>query len=393
MSKKRIYLDHASTTYLDPRVKKAMDPFWIENFGNPSSIYMEGRDVKEAIADARARVARALNAKSDEIIFTGGGTESDNLAILGAARARKNKGNHIITSKIEHHAILHSCQALKKEACLPDRQGFEITEIGVDKDGIIDLKELKSALKKETILVSIMLVNNEIGTIQPIREVAKILRKHQALLHTDAVQAPSYLDLNTLKLGVDLMSLNGSKIYGPKGVGVLYKKRGIKLEPLVYGGGQENNLRSGTENISGIIGFAKALELAQSNREKESKRLIKLRDYFIKNILEKIPESILNGSQNNRSPNNINISIRGVEGESMVLYLDAKGIACSTGSACSSDSLDPSHVIMAIERHPEYAHGSLRFTMGKQTKKEDLDYVLRVLPEVVKKLKGISAIK
>jgi len=394
---KRIYLDHASTTYLDPRVKKAMEPFWSKDFGNPSSIYEEGRIAKEAISAARSQVASLLNCKADEIIFTCGGTESDNLAVLGVARnvrsSTSNRG-HIIISKIEHHAVLRACDALKKEACLPARQGREITEIGVDKGGIIDLKQLESALKPETILVSIMLVNNEIGTIQPIKDISKIVRKQsKALLHTDAVQAPSFLDLNVQKLGVDLMTLNGSKIYGPKGVGILYKKRGIRLEPLIYGGGQEMNLRSGTENVPGIVGFAKALELAQKDREKESERLTKLRDYFIEEILQRIPRTVLNGSVSERLPNNVNVSFHGVEGEAVELYLDAKGIACSTGSACTSSSLEPSHVVMALGRPYEYAHGSVRFTMGKKTTKQELDYVLKVLPDIIKKLRGVSAIK
>lgn len=386
MNMKRIYLDHAATTYMDPKVRESMKPYWEENFGNPSSIYEEGREAKRAISNARLKVAEVLNARPDEIIFTSGGTESDNIAILGLARSYKNKGNHIITSKIEHHAVLDSCKKLEKE-------GFEISYIDVDKDGILDLKQFKSALKYETILVSIMYANNEIGSIQPIKEIAKIIRNHKAILHTDAVQAPSYLDLNVLKLGVDLMTLNGSKIYGPKGVGLLYKKRGSKIEPLVYGGGQEAGLRSGTENVAGIVGFAKAIELAQKDKEKESERLIKLRDYFIEEILKTLPKSQLNGSQKDRLPNNVNISIMGIEGEAMVLYLDAKGVACSTGSACTSDILEPSHVIKAIKTPDDYAHGSLRFTMGKKTTKADIDYLLKVLPEVINKLKSISAIK
>ncbi|MCF7835823.1 MAG: cysteine desulfurase [Candidatus Marinimicrobia bacterium] len=391
---KRVYLDHSATTPTDPSVKKAMDSFWCEDFGNASAIYEEGRVAKKAISEARLKVASILNAKADEIIFVAGGTESDNLAVLGSARAHSQKGKHIITSKIEHHAILHACDALQKD-------GFEITEIGVDKDGIIDLKQLKNALRKDTVLVSVMLANNEIGTIQPIKEIAKIIRSFRKtnnikenfpFFHTDAVQTPSYLDLNVDKLGVDLMSLNGSKIYGPKGIGILYKKRGVKIEPLIYGGGQENNFRSGTENIPAIVGFAKALELAQKTREKELEKQTKLRDYFIENIL-KMPDTVLNGSQEDRLPNNINVSFRGVEGEAIVLYLDAKGISCSTGSACNSDSLEASHVIRAIKRDSKYSNGSVRFSMGKSTTKQDIDYVLEVLPGVIKKLKGISAIR
>ncbi len=393
---KRIYLDHAATTYMDPKVRESMKPYWEENFGNPSSIYEEGREAKRAVSDVRIKVAETINGRPDEIIFTSGGTESDNLAILGAARSYKDRGNHVITSKIEHHAVLDACKQLEKE-------GFEISYIDVDENGILDLKQLKEELRKETILVSIMYANNEIGTIQPIKEIAKAVRAHKKamgdheshmpLLHTDAVQAPSYLDLNVLKLGVDLMTLNGSKIYGPKGVGVLFKKRGIKIDPLIYGGGQEAGIRSGTENVAGIVGFAKALELAAQSKEKESARLTELRDYFIENILKALPEARLNGSKTDRLPNNINISVRGIEGESMVLYMDAKGVACSTGSACTSDVLEASHVIQAIKSPHKYAHGSLRFTMGKKTKKADIDYVLKVLPEILNKLRVVSAIK
>jgi len=395
---KRIYLDHGSTTYLDPRVRAAMEPYWEDEYGNPSSIYEEGRMAKHALSNARTKIGVILNCRPSEIVFTAGGTESDNMAILGVARAYKKYGNHILTTKIEHHAVLHAFEQLKKE-------GFEVTYTEVDKEGIIDLKKFKAALRPETILVSVMFVNNEIGTIQPISEVSKILRsfrkelriKNEELrmlpfLHTDAIQAGAYLDLNVEKLGVDLLSLNGSKIYGPKGVGCLYVKNDIKIEPVLYGGGQENNLRSGTENIPGIIGFAKALELVQQNREKESKRLSMLRDQLLDGILKEIPDVILNGSRERRVPNNVNVSFYGVEGESAVLYLDAKGIAVSTGSACSSDSLEPSHVIMALKRPYEYAHGSLRFTLGKRNTKSDIDYTLKVLPLIIKNLRDMSAL-
>ncbi len=396
---KRIYLDHAATTYMDPAVKKAMDAFFIENFGNPSAIYEEGRIAKKAISDARLSVARSLGAQPDEIIFTGGGTQGDNLAIFGAARhlaktLKKGATPHIITSKIEHHAVLYSFEQLENE-------GFEVSYINVGKDGIIDLKQFKESLRPETILVSVMLANNEIGAIQPISEISKAIRLYKKekggnasdpLFHTDAVQAPSYIDLNVLKPGVDLLSLNGSKIYGPKGVGALYIKRGIKISPLSFGGGQEKGINPGTENVPAIVGLAKALELAQKEREKESARLSRLRDYFIKGILKSVPDTVLNGSAEKRLPNNVNISFLGVEGESIVLYLDARGIACSTGSACNSDNLEVSHVIRALGRPYEYAHGSVRFTLGKKTKKEDIDYVLKVLPEIIKKLRNMSAI-
>lgn len=388
-------MDHAATTYLDPEVKKAMDAFWDKDFGNPSAIYEEGRVTKKAVSDARLSVAQILGAQPDEIIFTTSGTHSDNLAILGATQ-RFEKGR-IIVSKIEHHAVLHTAEFLKKS-------GFEIDYLNVDKEGTADLNHLKEILVPETILVSVMLANNEIGTIQPIAEIAKIIRNFRKkiqfpisnsqlpLLHTDAVQTPSYIELNTPKLGVDLLSLNGSKIYGPKGVGALYIKRGLRVSPITYGGGQEKGISPGTENVPAIIGFAKALELAQKNREKESARLLKLRDYFIENITKKIPNVVLNGSQDKRLPNNVNVSFLGVEGEAIVLYLDAKGVACSTGSACSSDNLQVSHVIKALGRDYKYAHGSVRFTMGKKTKKEDIDYVMKVLPDIIKKLRNMSAI-
>jgi len=395
-------LDHAATTYMDPVVKKAMDAFFIENFGNPSAVYEEGRIAKKALSDARLSVAHSLGAQPDEIIFTGGGTQGDNLAVLGCARhaskmLRAGAVPHIITSKIEHHAVLHAFEELENE-------GFDVDYINVDKEGIIDLEQFKEKLRPETILVSVMLANNEIGTIQPVAEIAKIIRnfskklqatsyKLQAsFLHTDAVQAPSYMDLNVLKLGVDLMTLNGSKIYGPKGVGALYIKRGTKLQSLFYGGRQERGISPGTENVPGTIGFAKALELVQKNREKESARLLKLRDYFIEGIMKNISDTVLNGSPDKRLPNNVNVSFLGVEGESVILYLDAKGVACSTGSACSSDNLQVSHVVRALKRPYEYAHGSVRFTLGKRTKKEDIDYVLKVLPDIIKKLRIMSAI-
>ncbi len=402
-------MDHAATTYLDPRVKKAMEPFWEKNFGNASTIYKEGMDARNAMNQARKTVAKLIFANPDEIIFTNGGTESDNIAIFGVARyfsrgpSSRNPGNprtvlgsrnsrgHIITSKIEHHAVLKSCEVLEKE-------GFKITYLKVDKNGIVDLKQLKKSLRKNTILVSIMYANNEIGTIQPIREIAKIIRdfkkKHSTgpLFHTDAIQAAGYLDLNVQKLGVDLMSVNASKIYGPKGLGFSYIKRGVKLSPILFGGGQEKGLRPGTENIPGIMGLAKALEISQSIREKEAKRLAILRDYLISGVLKKIKGASLNGHNVLRLPNNVNVSIPGIEGESLVLYLDAQGIACSTGSACTSQDLEPSHVVTALGKPKEAAHSSVRFSLGRKTSKSDINYVLKVLPDIVKNLRNISAI-
>ncbi len=388
--KKRIYLDHAATTYLDPAVKAAMDPFWQKNFGNPSSIHKEGCDARNILTASRKKIASLIGAAPDEIIFTNGGTESDNLAVFGVARQFK-KG-HIITSKIEHHAVLNPCEELEKS-------GFDVSYIGVSEEGIINLKEFKKSLRKDTILVSIMYANNEMGAIQPIKEIAKIIRDFKRennsqfpLFHTDAIQAAGYLDMNVQRLGVDLLSVNASKIYGPKGAGFLYIRRGVKILPIIYGGGQERGMRPGTENMAGIAGLAKAFEISQNKAEKEAKRLVVLRDYLIKGVLNKISDSFLNGHDVLRLPNNANITIRGVEGESLVLYLDAAGIACSTGSACTSSSLEPSHVITALGRSKEDAHCSIRFTLGRKTQKSDIDYLLKVLPDIVKKLRKYSVI-
>jgi len=417
-------MDHAATTYLDPRVKKAMDNFWLAKFGNPSSLYKEGREAKEAVEKARKEIAGLINAKPEGIIFTSGGTESDNLAIFGVARnfvslKTDNKGNltetkisgspHIITTKFEHHAVLNPCKFLEK-------RGFDVTYLDVGKEGIVKPEDVKKALRKNTVLVSIMYANNEIGTVQPIPEISKIIRnfrnaKHEArnskvsdfgfrisdlrektpFFHVDACQAAGYLDLNVEKLGVDLMTINGSKIYGPKGIGLLYAKKGIKLEPLMAGGEQERKIRPGTENVPGIIGLASALRISQKEKNKEKKRLVALRDYFIKRLTAEIPKSFLNGHPKIRLPNNINVSILGTEGESIVLYLDELGVACSTGSACTSESLEPSHVIMALGKPHEYSHGSVRFTLGRRNTKKDIDYVMKILPGVVERLRKISA--
>ncbi|QQG45749.1 MAG: cysteine desulfurase [Candidatus Sungiibacteriota bacterium] len=402
-----VYLDHAATTYLDPRVAEAMEPYWEEEYGNPSSLYRPGRRAKESLDSARSVVARLLNCKSEELVFTGGGTEAINLAIFGVARMYKDQGRHIITSKIEHHAVLHSLEALEKEGFSAGggpASGWEVTYLDVDEYGLVRQEEIKKAIRPYTILVSIMYANNEIGTIEPIEEIGKIIKEIREerkvagnptpiFFHTDACQAAGALDMDVQKLGVDLLAMNGSKIYGPKGVGCLYIRRGIRLRPLIYGGGQENNLRSGTENIPGIIGFAKAFELAQEEREKENARLLKLRDYFISEVMKRVPKIVLNGHPKKRLPNNINISVLDIEGEAVILYLDAKGIYISTGSACTSTTLDPSHVILAIGRPYEYAHGSLRFTLGRRTTKEDLDYVLEVFPGIVEKLRKISPVR
>lgn len=408
---REVYLDHAATTYLDPRVKEAMEPYWMEEYGNPSSLYLRGRRAKDALDKARGTVARILNCRPEEIIFTGGGTEAINLAIFGVVRQydkgeRKPRG-HLITSKIEHHAVLHSMEALAKE-------GFEVTYLDVDEYGLVDPEDVWKALRPDTLLVSIMYANNEIGTIEPIEEIGKVIKKYRAdrvktiasgsdpkpytlnptpLFMTDACQAAGALDLDVQKLGVDLLVFNGSKIYGPKGVGALYVRRGVRLKPLIYGGGQENNLRSGTENVPGIVGLAKALEIAHEEKEKENARLTELRDYLINRLLTEIPKTVLNGHPTRRLPNNVNVSVLDIEGEAVVLYLDARGIYISTGSACTSTTLDPSHVILAIGRPYEYAHGSLRFTLGRRTTKEDLDYFMEVFPGVAEKLRKISPVR
>lgn len=392
--KKNIYLDHAATTPCDPQVVKAMAPYWTENFGNPSSLYAVGQKAKHALDHARQTVAKIFNCQNSEIIFTGGGTESINLAIKGVVMASRLNPAHIITSNFEHHAVLNSVEALKK-------WGHEVSLVPVDADGLIILDKLWSAIKDNTVLISLMTANNEVGTIQAIQEIGAKLnkinqeRKEKKLppiyFHTDACQAAGALDLNVEKLHVDLMTINGSKIYGPKGVGVLYAKRGTPIKALVDGGGQENNLRSGTENVPGIIGLATALELVQADREKENKRLINLRDWLIKEML-KMPKTILNGHPEKRLPNNINISILDIEGEAMLLYLDEIGVQASTGSACTAQDLEPSHVIRALGRPYEAAHGSLRLTLGRSSKKSDLEYLVSRLPGIVEHLRHASPV-
>ena len=372
---KLIYLDHAATTKLDSRVKKEMDS--VKVYANPSALHQAGLEAKEILNQARNKIANILNCKPEEIIFTSGGTESINLAIKGIA---KRKG-HIITSKIEHPAVLETCKYLEKNGC-------QVTYLNVNKDGLISLKELEKSITKNTILISIMYANNEIGTIQPVKEIAKIAKKHKIPFHTDACQA-GFLDLN---VNADLMTLNGSKIYGPKGIGILYKKKDIQLEPLIHGGGQEFSLRSGTENLTNIVGFAKALELAQKENKQENQKLIKLRDYFITKVQKEIPRTFLNGHKTKRLPNNANISFLNVEGESILLYLDHKGILVSTGSACSSEKLEISHVLDAIGLKHDAAHGSIRFSLGKSTTKKELDYVVKELKEIISSLRRISPV-
>ena len=379
---KSIYLDNAATTQLDKVVLDEMMPYLTIEYGNPGSMHHMGIQAKTAISNARTKVANLLNCQPDEIVFTGSGTESDNLAILGYARANKNKGNHIITTSIEHHAVLHSFQQLEKE-------GFRVTILNVNLDGFIDLEKLKKEITPETILVSIIYANNEIGVIQDISEIAKICKDQKIIFHTDACQAAGYLDIDVKKLGIDLMTLNGSKIYGPKGVGILYKRKGVKLEPIVFGGGQENNLRSGTENVANIVGFAKALDEVEKHKESETKRITKLRDYMIEELL-KLPETRLNGSKEKRLPNNVNISFLNIEGESLILFLNEHGICCSTGSACTSHSLEPSHVIVALGLPHELGHSSIRFSLGKHNTNEEIDFVLKQVPIYVERLRKMS---
>ncbi len=388
---KEIYLDHAATTYVRPEVKAVMDKFYSQEFGNPGSFHTLGLRAKEALDQARNTIAKIIGAKPEEVIFTGSGTESINLAIKGLALAGKNSANkgknHIITSKIEHEAVLETCRYLEKY------EGFEVTYLNVDKFGMVSPKDLEKAIKKSTILISIMYANNEIGTIQPIKELVKIAKKHNVLFHTDACQAAGALDINVKNLGVDLMTLNSSKIYGPKGVGMLYKKENLNLVPIIHGGGQESGLRSGTQNVPGIVGFAKALELAQAEKEEENKKLIYLRDKLISGIKSRIPKVILNGHPTERLPNNASLTFLDVEGEAMMLYLNESGICTSSGSACTSYSLQPSHVIIAMGYPYEIAHGTLRFTLGKQTTEKDIDLVLEVLPGIVESLRKLSPVK
>lgn len=379
---KRIYLDYAAATPLDPRVKEAMEPFWAENFGNPGGLHAEGVNAKKAVEEARRKIARELGAKDDEIIFTASGTESCNLAIFGTARKYQDKGKHLITSKIEHHAVLHPFQQFEKE-------GFEVTYLEVGEEGIVKPEDLRKALRPETILVSIMYANNEIGTIQPIREIGKIIKDYKLktkneklFFHTDACQGAGYLDLNIANLGVDLMSFSGYKFYGPKGIGFLYKSRNVLLEPPVVGGEQEFGFRPGTEAVPLIVGMAKALELSRPSEE-ENKRLAKLRDYFIEEVLKRVPGALVNGDLEKRLPVNANISFKNIDNEELVLRLDAEGVAVATGSACRRDSTGPSHVILALGREPEYAKGAIRFTIGRHTTKEELEWVLEVLPKLV----------
>ncbi len=383
MSDNHVYLDYSATTYIKPEVLAAMRPYLDTYFGNPSSIYALARITEQAIGQSREQVAAALNAAKNEIYFTGGGSEADNWALKGVAFANKQWGNHIITTKIEHHAILHTCEFLAQH-------GFEITYLPVDSEGLVDVDSLRQAITAKTILVSIMFANNEIGTIQPIAAIGKLCREKGIYFHTDAVQAVGHVPIDVQAMNIDLLSLAGHKFYGPKGVGALYIRKGVKIDNLIHGGGQERGKRAGTENIAGIVGLGQALELATTDIETENQRLTRLRDKLIAGLTA-IPHSRLNGPVGaKRLPGNVNVCFRFIEGESMLLLLDSVGVSASSGSACTAGSLEPSHVLLAIGLTHEIAHGSLRLTLGAGTTEQDVDYVLEVLPGIVRKLRNMS---
>ena len=380
---KLIYLDNAATTKTAPEVVEAMLPYFTEYYGNPSSVYDFAVHSKEAVTKAREQIAGVLKAKPEEIYFTAGGSESDNWALKAAFEAYKAKGNHIITTKIEHHAILHTCEYLEK-------RGAKITYLDVDENGIVCLEELEKAITPETILISIMFANNEIGTIQPIREIGEIAQEHKILFHTDAVQAFGQIPIDVDACHIDMLSASGHKLNGPKGIGFLYIRKGVKIRSFVHGGAQERKRRAGTENVPGIVGMGAAVERAMRTMETRTAKERKLRDYLIERIETEIPYCRLNGDRTNRLPNNVNFSFRFIEGESLLIMLDMKGICASSGSACTSGSLDPSHVLLAIGLPHEIAHGSLRMTLGEETTREDLDYTVDTLKEIVANLRSMS---
>ncbi len=380
---KRIYMDNAATTRVTEPVFEAMRPYFCEIFGNPSSVHAFGREARKAVEQARRQVAAALGAQAGEIYFTGSGTEADNWALRGAAYAQKARGRHIITTQIEHHAVLHAAEQLEKE-------GFEVTYLPVDGDGVVSLEALEKALRPDTTLVSIMAANNEIGAIQPIREAAKLAKAHGALFHTDAVQAIGCVPIDVKADGIDLLSLSGHKFHAPKGVGALYIRSGVKLQRLIYGGAQEKTQRGGTENVASIVGMGKAIELAMESMESRNAYVSGLRDRLIEGILRRIPETRLNGHRTQRLSGNVNVSIRYIEGEALLLSLDMKGIAGSSGSACTSGSLDPSHVLLAIGLPHEIAHGSLRLSLSEENTAEEVDYTIDALVEIVERLRAMS---
>ena len=380
---KVIYLDNAATTKVAGEVVEAMIPYFTENYGNPSSVYSFASKNKEAITTQREIIADALGAKTNEIYFTAGGSESDNWALKATADAYKDKGNHIITTKIEHHAILHTAEYLEKN-------GFEVTYLDVDENGMVRLEELKAAIRPTTILISIMFANNEIGTIEPIKEIGAIAKEHGILFHTDAVQAFGQVPINVDECNIDMLSASGHKLNGPKGIGFLYIRKGVKIRSFVHGGGQERKRRAGTENVPGIVGIGTATARAIRTMEERTKKEAELRDYLIGRVLEEVPYTKLNGHPKKRLPNNANFSFRFIEGESLLIMLDMKGICASSGSACTSGSLDPSHVLLAIGLPHEIAHGSLRLTLSEETTKEEIDYVVDSIKEIVTKLRNMS---
>ncbi len=378
-----VYLDNAATTKTAPEVLDAMLPYFTEYYGNPSSVYSFASGNKDKITKQREIIAEALGAKGNEIYFTAGGSEADNWALKATAEAYKDKGNHIITTKIEHHAILHTAEYLEKN-------GFEVTYLDVDENGVVDLEALKAAIRPETILISVMFANNEIGTVEPIKEIGAIAKEHGILFHTDAVQAFGQLPINVDECNIDMLSASGHKLNGPKGIGFLYIRKGVKIRSFVHGGAQERKRRAGTENVPGIIGIGAAVKRAVNTMEERTAKEVELRDYMIARIEKEIPYAKLNGHRTNRLPNNVNFSFRFIEGESLLIMLDMKGICASSGSACTSGSLDPSHVLLAIGLPHEIAHGSLRMTLSEETTKEDIDYVVDVLKEIVDKLRSMS---
>lgn len=382
---RNVYLDYSATTPVKEEVLKEMIPYFTEKFGNPSSLYDKGLESKDAVNHAREQLAALINADPKEVYFTAGGTEADNWAVFGVADKLKEKGNHIITTQIEHHAMLHSCAFLEK-------QGYEITYLGIDKDGRISLEELENAITDKTILISVMMVNNEIGTVQPIKEIGKIAKAHKVIFHTDAVQALGNVPIDVKDMGIDLMSMSSHKIYGPKGEGALYMRKGLRISNFIHGGAQENNKRAGTENLTGIVGFGKAAELAKANFENHVKHCSELRNYLVERVLSEIPDTQLNGTMDGRHPGNANITFKFIEGESILLLLNQFGISVSTGSACSSTSLEPSHVLVALGVPVEMIHGTVRFTVGDFTTKEDIDYVVDKLKLIVEKLRALSPI-
>lgn len=380
---KVIYLDNAATTKVYPEVLDAMMPFFTEHYANPAAFYSFANPAQKAVHEAREQIAKLIGAKNEEIYFTGGGSESDNWAIKATAEAYKNKGKHIITSTIEHHAVLHTCQWLEKN-------GYEVTYVNVDEDGVLKLDELEAAIRPDTILISVMAANNEIGTIQPLKEIGEIAHKHGVLFHTDAVQAYAHIPLNVDEMNIDMLSASGHKIHGPKGIGIMYIRKGVKILSFMHGGAQERRRRAGTHNVPGIVGMGKAVEIAAQRMDEQGKSIAKMRDYLIEQVLEKVPYARLNGHKTNRLPNNANFCFRFIEGEGMLILLDQAGIYGSSGSACTSGSLDPSHVLLAIGLPHEIAHGSLRLTLSEETTKEDIDYTVDKLAEIIARLRGMS---